>query len=183
MNDSDRINEAISILQTMNMEDCAVAIQDLQHELVRVKGIAHRRLDRIAQLQHDVAVLEDKLEDTRSDLKLEQGHRLAQQQRAGILALELAQLEDDPRYLEDELPKLEDTRSELADARERILELEREAEIANKLADNRLERIFNLLGAIDSPNPVLLKDNDLAAAADELVEELRGDHGDAERML
>jgi hypothetical protein len=101
MNDN-RINEAIAILQTMNMEDCAVAIQDLQHELVRVKGIAHRRLDRIAQLQHDVAVLEDKLEDTRSDLKLEQGHRLAQQQRAGILALELAQLEDDPRYLEDE---------------------------------------------------------------------------------
>ncbi len=69
MNNNDRINEAIAILQTMNMEDCAQEIDNLRHELERVKGIAGRRLDRIAQLQHDVAVLEDKLEDTRSELK------------------------------------------------------------------------------------------------------------------
>jgi chromosome segregation ATPase len=87
--------------------DHAQEIDNLRAELERVKGIAGRRLDRIAQLQHQVAVLEDKLEDTRSDLKLEQGHRIAQQQRAGRLALELAQLEDDPRYLEDELPQSE----------------------------------------------------------------------------
>jgi septal ring factor EnvC (AmiA/AmiB activator) len=176
-NNNDNLNEAIAILQTMNMEDCAMAIQDLQHELERVKGIAYRRLDRIAQLQHDVAVLEDKLEDTRSDLKLEQGHRLAQQQRAGRLALELAQLEDDPRYLEDELPKLEDTRSDLNAS-------ERKVELLTKLAENRLERIFNLLGAIDSPNPAIAKDNELAHDADELVEELLGvEHDDAESRL
>jgi hypothetical protein len=69
MSNNDRLNEAIAILQTMNMEDCAMAIQDLQHELERVKGIAYRRLDRIAQLQHEVAVLEDALEDTRSELR------------------------------------------------------------------------------------------------------------------
>ena len=69
MTNDQLINEAIAILQTMNMEDCAQAIDNLLHELERVKGIAGRRLDRIAQLQHDVAVLEDKLEDTRSELK------------------------------------------------------------------------------------------------------------------
>ena len=69
MSNNDQINEAIAILQTMNMEDCAQAIDNLRHELERVKGIAGRRLDRIAQLQHDVAVLEDKLEDTRSDVR------------------------------------------------------------------------------------------------------------------
>lgn len=47
----------------------AQEIDNLRHELERIKGIASRRLDRIAQLQHDVAVLEDKLEDTRSELK------------------------------------------------------------------------------------------------------------------
>jgi len=69
MSNNDQINEAIAILQTMNMEDCAQSIDNLRNELERVKGIAGRRLDRIAQLQHDVAVLEDKLEDTRSDVR------------------------------------------------------------------------------------------------------------------
>ncbi len=69
MTNEQLINEAIAILQTMNMEDCAQAIDNLRFELERIKGIAGRRLDRIAQLQHDVAVLEDKLEDTRSDVR------------------------------------------------------------------------------------------------------------------
>ena len=101
MSNNDRINEAIAILQTMNMEDCAQEIDNLRHELERIKGIAGRRLDRIAQLQHDVAVLEDKLEDTRSELKYEKGISAHQRSLAGQLALELAQLEDDPRRLED----------------------------------------------------------------------------------
>ena len=54
-------------------EDMALELEEAwaraKHELERIKGIAGRRLDRIAQLQHDVAVLEDKLEDTRSELK------------------------------------------------------------------------------------------------------------------
>lgn len=69
MNKERLINEGIAILQTMNMEDCALAIDDLRNELERVKQIARDRLDHIAQLQHDVAVLEDKLEDTRSDVR------------------------------------------------------------------------------------------------------------------
>ena len=48
----------------------AQEIDNLRHELERIKGIAWRRLDRIAQLQHQLAVVEDKLEDTRSDLEL-----------------------------------------------------------------------------------------------------------------
>ena len=63
------INEGIAILQTMNMEDCALAIDDLRNELKRVKGIARDRLDTIQNLRHTVAVLEDKLEDTRSDVR------------------------------------------------------------------------------------------------------------------
>ena len=98
---SNRLNEAMAILQTMNMEDCAMEIQDLINELERVKGIAGRRLDRIAQLQHDLAVVEDKLEDTRSELKYEKGISAAQRSLAGQLATELAQIEDDPRRLED----------------------------------------------------------------------------------
>ena len=101
MSNNDRINEAIAILQTMNMEDCAQEIDNLRHELERVKGIAFRRLDRIAQLQHDLAVVEDKLEDTRSELKLTKGYLTAQRSLAGKLATELAQIEDDPRRLED----------------------------------------------------------------------------------
>jgi hypothetical protein len=86
MNDA-LINEAIAILQTMNMEDCAAEIQKLRNELERVRGIAGRRLDRIAQLQ--------------SDLTYEKGISTQQRSLAGQLALELAQLEDDPRRLED----------------------------------------------------------------------------------
>ena len=69
MTNEQLINEAIAILQTMNMEDCAQAIDNLRNELDRVKQIARDRLDKIANLQHDVAVLEDKLEDTRSDVR------------------------------------------------------------------------------------------------------------------
>ena len=69
MTNEQLINEAIAILQTMNMEDCAQAIDNLRNELERVKQIARDRLDKIAKLQHDVAVFEDKLEDTRSDVR------------------------------------------------------------------------------------------------------------------
>lgn len=69
MTNDQLINEAIAILQTMNMEDCALAIHNLREEHNRVRIIAHGRLVKIGNLQHDVAVLEDKLEDTRSDLK------------------------------------------------------------------------------------------------------------------
>jgi chromosome segregation ATPase len=100
---SNRLNEAIAILQTMNMEDCAMEIQDLINELERVKGIAGRRLDRIAQLQHDVAVLEDKLEDTRSELTLTRGHAAAHRTAAAKMAEEL----------EDTRSELKDTRAEL----------------------------------------------------------------------
>jgi Skp family chaperone for outer membrane proteins len=44
-------------------------IDNLKKELARVKGIARARQEKIANLQQDVAVLEDKLEDTRSELK------------------------------------------------------------------------------------------------------------------
>ena len=60
-------------LQLQGNEDMAleleVALARMKHELERIKGIASRRLDRIAQLQHQLAVVEDKLEDTRSELK------------------------------------------------------------------------------------------------------------------
>ena len=68
-NSNEMIDHAIGLLMMQNEEDAAQAIDNLRHELERVKGIAFRRLDRIAQLQHDVAVLEDKLEDTRSELR------------------------------------------------------------------------------------------------------------------
>lgn len=63
------IQESIGILQMSNMEDCAAAVQTLQTELERVKQIARDRLDTIQNLRHTVAVLEDKLEDTRSDVR------------------------------------------------------------------------------------------------------------------
>lgn len=69
MTNEQLINEAIAILQMSNMEDCAAAVQTLQSELERVKQIARDRLDTIQNLRHDVAVLEDKLEDTRSDVR------------------------------------------------------------------------------------------------------------------
>ncbi len=69
MTNEQLIYEAIAILQMSNMEDCAAAVQTLQSELERVKQIARDRLDTIQNLRHDVAVLEDKLEDTRSDVR------------------------------------------------------------------------------------------------------------------
>lgn len=123
---SNRLNEAMAILQTMNMEDCAMEIQDLINELERVKGIAGRRLDRIAQLQHDLAVVEDKLEDTRSEL------------RDSTASAHIA----------------------IGERNARIADLE-------ALADNRLERIMNLLGAIDAKDfKTIRKDDELAAAVD-----------------
>ena len=67
-NNNEMIDHAIGLLMMQNEEDAAQAIDNLRHELERVKGIAGRRLDRIAQLQHQLAVVEDKLEDTRSEL-------------------------------------------------------------------------------------------------------------------
>lgn len=60
---------AIEIFQDSYMEDCNMEIEKLQSELERVKQIARDRLDTIQKLQHNVAVLEDKLEDTRSDVR------------------------------------------------------------------------------------------------------------------
>lgn len=62
-------------------------IDNLRNELERVKKIAGDRLDKIVQLQ--------------SELKYEKGVSAQQRRLAGQLALELAQLEDDPRRLED----------------------------------------------------------------------------------
>lgn len=67
---SNLLNEAIAILQTMNMEDCAMEIQDLINELERVRGIAGRRLDKINALQLELAQIEDdprRLEDSDDD--------------------------------------------------------------------------------------------------------------------
>ena len=72
-NNDETIKIIAAMLQMQGDEDLALELEEAwaraKHELERVKGIAGRRLDRIAQLQHDVAVLEDKLEDTRSELK------------------------------------------------------------------------------------------------------------------
>lgn len=72
MSNRETINGVIAFLQASNNEDIALdlanAIVTMDFELERVKGIAGRRLDRIAQLQHQLAVVEDKLEDTRSEL-------------------------------------------------------------------------------------------------------------------
>ena len=73
MTNDETIKSIADMLQLQGDEDLALELEEAwtraKHELERVKGIASRRLDRIAQLQHDVAVLEDKLEDTRSELK------------------------------------------------------------------------------------------------------------------
>lgn len=53
-----------SVIGERNLE-----IDKLKKELERVKQIARDRQEKIANLQQDVAVLEDKLEDTRSELK------------------------------------------------------------------------------------------------------------------
>ena len=127
MNNDQLINEAIAILQTMNMEDCALAIHNLREEHNRVRIIAHGRLVKIGNLQHDVAVLEDKLEDTRSELTLTRGHAAAHRTAAAKMAEEL-----------------EDTRSDLKStfggAPSRALEeLGREprSHLENELADQR----------------------------------------------
>jgi hypothetical protein len=74
MSNNDRINEAIAILQTMNCEDCAMAIQDLRDELARVKRIAFDRLELIGTLKHDIAALEDTLEDAGFELVEREDH-------------------------------------------------------------------------------------------------------------
>ena len=125
MND-ELIEHAIGLLTMQNEEDAAQAIDDLRHELERVKGIASRRLDRIAVLQHKLAVVEDKLEDTRSEL------------RDSTASAHIA----------------------IGERNARITDLE-------ALADNRLERIVNLLGAIDAKDfDTIRKDDELAAAVD-----------------
>jgi len=53
-----------SLLAERNLE-----IDNLNKELERVKQIARDRLDMVQKLQHNVAVFEDKLEDTRSDVR------------------------------------------------------------------------------------------------------------------
>lgn len=117
-------------LQLQGNEDMAleleVALARMKHELERIKGIASRRLDRIAVLQHQLAVVEDKLEDTRSEL------------RDSTASAHIA----------------------IGERNARITDLE-------ALADNRLERIMNLLGAIDAKDfDTIRKDDELAAAVD-----------------
>tara|TARA_R110000868_G_scaffold11361_11_gene55575 strand:+ start:222 stop:536 length:315 start_codon:yes stop_codon:yes gene_type:complete len=48
------IDKSIAMLQEMNEEDCAVAIDELRNELERVKGIARDRLATIAALRSEV---------------------------------------------------------------------------------------------------------------------------------
>ena len=90
-NNNEMIDHAIGLLMMQNEEDAAQAIDNLRNELERVKGIASRRLDRIAQLQHNLAAVEDKLEDTRSDLRSSFEHttQLLGQMRARISELEI----------------------------------------------------------------------------------------------
>ena len=45
------IDKSIAMLQEMNEEDCAHAIEELRNELERVKGIARDRLATIADLR------------------------------------------------------------------------------------------------------------------------------------
>lgn len=45
------IDKSIAMLQEMNEEDCAIAIDELRNELERVKGIARDRLATIAELR------------------------------------------------------------------------------------------------------------------------------------
>ena len=54
MTNNELIDESIVILQTMNAEDCAAAIDELRNELERVKGIARDRLATIAALRSEV---------------------------------------------------------------------------------------------------------------------------------
>ena len=113
MTNDQLINEAIAILQTMNMEDCALAIHNLREEHNRVRIIAHGRLVKIGNLQHDVAVLEDKLEDTRSELKNTFG---------GAPSRALEELGREPRsHLENELADQRASAFRTADALQYIV--------------------------------------------------------------
>ena len=95
------INEAISLLHSQHHDDLALEIEKLQSELDRVKRIAGERFDKIAELRRELATTRRELEDTQSELTLTKGHLAAQRSLAGQLALELAQIEDDPRRLEE----------------------------------------------------------------------------------
>ena len=55
MTNNELIDESIVILQTMNAEDCAAAIDELRNELERVKGIARDRLATIAELRRPIS--------------------------------------------------------------------------------------------------------------------------------
>ena len=114
MTNDQLINEAIAILQTMNMEDCALAIHNLREEHNRVRIIAHGRLVKIGNLQHEVAEVEDELTT-----------------------------------------------------------LHRRANDLEKISENRLERIMNLLSAIDPKDfKTIQKDNELAAVVDRELAQL-----------
>lgn len=65
MND-EMIDHAIGLLTMQNEEDAAAEIERLRAELERVKGIARDRLDKIHELQLELAQLENdpsRLED------------------------------------------------------------------------------------------------------------------------
>ena len=114
MTNDQLINEAIAILQTMNMEDCALAIHNLREEHNRVRIIAHGRVVKISNLQHEVAEVEDELTT-----------------------------------------------------------LHRRANDLEKISENRLERIMNLLSAIDPKDfKTIQKDNELAAVVDRELAQL-----------
>ena len=55
MTNNELIDESIVILQTMNAEDCAAAIDEVRNELERVKGIARDRLATIAELRRPIS--------------------------------------------------------------------------------------------------------------------------------
>lgn len=115
MSNNDRINEAIAILQTMNMEDCAMEIDNLRNELERVKGIASRRLDKISALQLELAQIEDdprRLEDSDDDELEASLNRIR----------ELDELGREPRsHLENELADLRASAFRSADAAQYII--------------------------------------------------------------
>jgi len=116
-NNDETIKIIADMLQMQGDEDMALELEEAwaraKHELERVKGIASRRLDRIAQLQHDVAVLEDKLEDTRSELKSTFG---------GAPSRALEELGREPRsHLENELADQRASAFRAADALQYIV--------------------------------------------------------------
>jgi len=67
------IDKSIAMLQEMNEEDCAIAIDELRNELERVKGIARDRLATIAELRIELEKLtelavEEMLDNLRGEL-------------------------------------------------------------------------------------------------------------------